>query len=682
MLQHSLARLIFVHRSKPLRRLAAGLIVGGVVAILLAAGLRANLLVGVRTRLNDLTYSPRATTGMVVIVAVDDASLAAFGRSPGEWDRVVYADLVRRLDEAGARVITFDIAFIDPSPADEVLAEAMREAGTVVQPVLGAVHSEKRITRAGELFAYSTLARPAAPLAAAGVAFGHVNVRPDDDGFVRRLPLFVAQDDLPMPALALAAYQAYLDFPPDDVLRIERGAVRFAGRTLYTDDFGQMRITFFGPPSHVIHAAPSSADDGAPSPGLPAASDSGAAFDAYSLVDVVEGRIPPERFTDKIVLIGALDAAALPDTYPVPSASPGDKMYGVEIHANAIETIHQSHPAFRARVTGVLDLGLFRLTYFRGTTSFPLRDQPLNEQIALAAALALLSGAALPFLRWYASLALVLLAYAGVLLWAFVSFLVWSRVIELLAPALALGLTYAGTLIVLYLFEERRRSQINDLFSRYVSAEIAQKIVETFDQGALELGGEEREITVLFADVRGFTALSEGLPPAEVVGLLNLFLEEMSTIVLHYGGAINKYIGDNLMAFWNAPYPQADHAWLAAQAARDMLIAIERLNARQAFKSPVQFGVGVNTGPAIVGNIGSRRRLEYTPIGDTVNVAARLSGAAAGGSALLGARTYALAADRLGPLPHHALAVKGRSEPVDAYELRVREPELSNTQRM
>jgi len=293
-----------------------------------------------------------------------------------------------------------------------------------------------------------------------------------------------------------------------------------------------------------------------------------------------------------------------------------------------------------------------------------------------------LSGAALPFLRWYASLALVLLAYAGVLLWAFVSFLVWSRVIELLAPALALGLTYAGTLIVLYLFEERRRSQINDLFSRYVSAEIAQKIVETFDQGALELGGEEREITVLFADVRGFTALSEGLPPAEVVGLLNLFLEEMSTIVLHYGGAINKYIGDNLMAFWNAPYPQADHAWLAAQAARDMLIAIERLNARQAFKSPVQFGVGVNTGPAIVGNIGSRRRLEYTPIGDTVNVAARLSGAAAGGSALLGARTYALAADRLGPLPHHALAVKGRSEPVDAYELRVREPELSNTQRM
>jgi len=227
-----------------------------------------------------------------------------------------------------------------------------------------------------------------------------------------------------------------------------------------------------------------------------------------------------------------------------------------------------------------------------------------------------------------------------------------------------------GTMIVSYVFEERRRNQINDLFSRYVSAEIAQKIVEAFDQGKLELGGEEREITVLFADIRGFTTLSEGMSPPEVVQMLNIFLNQMTTIVMKHGGAINKYIGDNLMAFWNAPYPQDDHAWLATLAGLEMLEEIHRLNEAGEFHSRVQFGIGVNTGPVVVGNIGSQRRLEYTPIGDTVNTASRLCGVAPGGTCYVGARTYELIAGRAEAEEVHPLKLKGKAEAVEIYELR------------
>ncbi|MBN1200768.1 MAG: adenylate/guanylate cyclase domain-containing protein [Anaerolineae bacterium] len=641
----TLSRLIFTPY-RPLRRLINGLFVGIIVGGLMAAGLWQGLFGSVRTRLKDALYQSRPTSGIVTVIAVDDASLAAYGRSLTEWPRSVHTDLVRLLDEADARVIAFDVLFIQPSPDDAELADAMRRARNVIQPVIGGQHGMST-TRAGNLIAYDYFIYPAPELEAAAMGLGHANIIPDDDGFARKVPLFVRSGDERVPALSLAAYLEYLHMLPE-MVEIGDNMVRFAGRDLYTDDFGQMLISYFGPPSRV---------------------DGGGTFPVYSLVDVVEGRVSPEVFEDQIVLIGVLDAAALPDSYPTPNVDTGDQMFGVEIHANAIETIHQSLPAFRQTLDWELDLGLFSISLYHGTTSFPLRDLPLRTQLAITFALAVGLGALLPFLRWYVGLALVVVVYGGYLVWASAAFTLWSRVVELLFPAFSLAFTFLGTMIVGYVFEERRRGQINDLFSRYVSPEIAQKVVEAFDRGRLELGGEEREITVLFADIRGFTPLSEGLPPQDVVGLLNMFLEEMNIIVMRYGGAINKYIGDNIMAFWNAPYPQADHVWLATQAGIDMLVAIDRLNAAREFASPVQFGIGINTGVVVVGNIGSQRRLEYTLIGDTVNVASRLSGVAPGGTCYVGARTYDLIADRVRPVQVHRLMLKGKQSPVEIYEL-------------
>jgi adenylate cyclase len=623
------------------------LIIGVIVGGLMSIAVDQNYLRDIRTRLEDNLYLPRPTRGIVSIIAIDDASLAAYGRSAVEWDRRVYVDLIRVLDAAGARVIAFDVMFVDPSDADAQLAETMRQARNVIQPVFGLDNNGACVPKTVGLLRCDYYVHPVPALEAAAMGLGHVTVRPDLDGFARRVPLFTLDGDKPVPSLALAAYLEYLRLLPE-MVEIDQNEVRFAGRELPTDNFGQLIVYFFGPPSHPNQQG---------------------TFPVYSLVDVVEGRISPNVFNDQIVLIGALDAAAQPDSYPTPVTREVQKMYGVEIHANLIETIHQSLPRFQQKIDWKLNLGLFKLPLYRGTTDFPLREQSRDEQLVITFALAVIAGLLLPFLRWYVGLILVIVAYAAYFMWASFSFTLQGKIVDFLFPAGSLAFTFVGTMIISYIFEERRRTQINDLFSRYVSPEIAQKIVEAFDHGKLELGGEEREITVLFADVRGFTQLSEGLPASEIVQVLNVFLEEMSGIVMRRGGAINKYIGDNVMAFWNAPYPQADHAWLGTEAALEMLAAVERLNHVRKLAIPMQFGIGVNTGMVVVGNIGSQKRLEYTPIGDTVNVASRLCGVAPGGSCYIGARTYALIADRVQPVAVHNLQLKGKQDAVEIFEL-------------
>jgi len=627
-------RLLFTPQ-RPLRRLAGGLIVGLIVGIVLWSGLYNEAFNSIRIRLRDTLYlQPRPPKGIVTIVAIDDASLASYGRSVTDWPRSIHADLVRFLDEAGARVIVFDVLFSEPSEDDADLADATRKARNVIYPLVGdeANRREVPVTGAGQLVTYDLFLHTVPEIEEAAAGTGHANIIPDDDGFARQVPLMITEGDRLVPALSFAAYIEYLHQSPDWV-EVDKNVIRFANRNLHTDDHGQMLISFFGPPSHP---------------------DASGTFAVYSVVDILEGRVPPEVFNDQIVLIGVLDATALPDSYPTPNTLQGEQMFGVEIHANVIETIHQSLPS----VVGT------------SMTPFPFREQPYTEQVAVTFAIALGAGLLFPFLRWYVGLFVMVLLYLLYLTWAGLSMYIWGRLLELLFPAMALGFTFMGTMIVSYVFEERRRSQISDLFSRYVSPEIAQKIVDEFDHGRLELGGEEREITVLFADVRGFTSLSEGLQPTEVVSLLNVFLEEMSSIVMRHGGAINKYIGDNIMAFWNAPYPQPDHASQAVQAGLEMLEAIQRLNQSHQFPSPVQFGIGINTGPVVVGNIGSRKRLEYTPIGDTVNVASRLCNVAPGGSCFVGSRTYTLVQRQEELVEIHHLKLKGKHDAVEIYELR------------
>ncbi|RPI99269.1 MAG: CHASE2 domain-containing protein, partial [Chloroflexi bacterium] len=336
--------LLFIPRH-PWRRLRGGLIIGLVVGSLLALALRTDLLSGIRLQLTDYLYTedslptacraiclrvqnsytpdnPHPTQGITAIVAIDDRSLGALGRTPVEWSRGVHADLVRVLTDSGARVIAFDLLFADPSEDDAVLAEAMLAAGNVVQPVAGGWESSRQTTTRGEFIRFDTYTYPTAELREAAQVIGHVNIVPDEDGKVREVPLVIRDGDQYIPAMALAAYLQYLHYPVE-LLEIEQHHVKFANRDLYTDDIGQMMISFFGDPTNVNQRG---------------------TFPVYSYVDVLEGHVPPEAFKDKIVLVGVLDAQGNPDSYATPSTRTGKKMYGVEIIASIIETIHQSLP--------------------------------------------------------------------------------------------------------------------------------------------------------------------------------------------------------------------------------------------------------------------------------------------------------------------------------------------------
>jgi adenylate cyclase len=639
---------------RPAQHLLRGLFIGLGVALLASFMLYQNSFLEIRSRLKDGLYSsPAATSGNIVIIAIDNQSLETLGRSPATWDRTEHAELIRFLADARARVVTFDLFFDIGADGDDEIAEAMEGAcrptplGTCIgtEVILAAVGGQVVEETIEGTSIYINISRPTEILTNAPGRLGHVSVRPDDDGFLREVPLIIEEvNQPPLASLGLATFLSYQRLDENSV-RYEAGELRYyidpAGteytvvRDLPTNDFPRMLIYFFGPPSKP--------------------NDENSTYPTYSYIDVIEGKIPTSVFENKIVLVGILEADAQPDNFPVPIMDADEEMYGVEIHANIIETIYQAERS----ETRTRNLKL------------PLVEQSKSQQYLFIGLFALLAGAILPFLRWYVALIVTLFAYAFFyFLYANIVLIRNGTLVELFFPALSLALVFIGTVISNYVFEERRRAEINDLFSRYVSTDIAQKILESYDKGELELGGEEREVTVMFADVRGFTTLSEGLPPREVVRMLNVFLERMNEIVLKHGGAINKYIGDNLMAFWNAPYFQDDHAWRATQAALELLEAIKDINAQQQFKTSVQFGIGINTGMVVVGNIGSQQRLEYTPIGDTVNVASRLSGVAEGGACLVGPGTFIYITNRMKPTRQISVRLKGKAQELVVYEFR------------
>jgi adenylate cyclase len=306
---------------------------------------------------------------------------------------------------------------------------------------------------------------------------------------------------------------------------------------------------------------------------------------------VVNGEVPAETFAGKIVLVGAT-SLVLHDLYRAPFAASGD-MPGVEIHANTLETMLFGIPVRRV-------------------------PRPIIAGLALAAgALAIWTTQRLSALR---ALGVVLLAgatYAGVGLAAFVWANVWSDVV---AVGAALLLAYGASVVESVIREQRQRRRL----SRFFSPAVVDEVMRQREDAGLECA--RRELTVLFSDIRGFTSLSEKMPPEEVAAFLREYLTAMTEIVFKHGGTVDKYMGDGLMALFNVPLEQPDHA---ERAVRTALEFQERLRPvadrfRAKYGSEVRCGIGINTGEAVVGIIGSEQRLEYTAIGDTVNLGSRL----------------------------------------------------------
>lgn len=541
---------------------------------LLALMLHAGIFGMWQNRLSDAVMGGASALDNIAIVAIDDASIQELGRWP--WGRQHYVALLRQLN--GSKLVAFDVAFFENSTAleDEALGRAMRAAGNVVIP--------REITKFGRQNGALTAEESLEPIAAlANVTTGIVNVFTDADGVSRSIPAQVGG----VPSLAFVLAEQFIGAQPS-----------------FSEP--QMRVNFAGRPF---------------------------SFTTYSFADIVNGKIAPETFKDKILLIGAT-APDLHDDYIVPT-SWGRRMPGVEIHAHALQTIltrsYVRAQSFAATVIAMLLLaGITAFLFWR-----------FNEVTAISAAFAL-------FLGIFGA-----------------AFLYYTRgiLLNLIHQPLAVMLT--GALCIAYIArsETAHKKHILSVFGRYVSKDVVNHLLAS--KGALELGGQERELTALFVDIRGFTAISEKLSPHQVITFLNHYFGSMTDTVFKNNGTLDKFIGDSIMAVFNSPHDEPDHAFKAVKTALEMMGACKAL--RTAGIPPVHIGIGVNTGKAVVGNMGSSQRQEFTAIGDTVNTASRLCGVAEPGQIVISESTYERCKDRIIAEKLPPLHVKGKEKALSVY---------------
>ncbi|MBI4457984.1 adenylate/guanylate cyclase domain-containing protein [Candidatus Uhrbacteria bacterium] len=364
-------------------------------------------------------------------------------------------------------------------------------------------------------------------------------------------------------------------------------------------------------------------------------------FDRVSFADVINGRAPMNRFNGKIVLVGST-APDLHDEFLTPMSF-GQPMPGVEIQANIIQGLMEGR---------ILNL--------------PSSMTMAAILFALAAAVSLvIYGIKLR----YAALAVSLIAFGYIV----IALVAASRgaLLPVLYPLLVIVTIAAADVAYRYAHEKGRRRFIQTAFSRYLAPQVIDKLVS--GEAKLELGGVKTELTILFSDIRGFTAISEKLSPEALVALLNEYLTAMTDIVLETEGVVDKYIGDAIMAFWGAPILQPDHAVRAATTAARMRVRLTELKKKWAAegKPEVNIGIGMNTGPVVVGNMGSRTRFDYTVMGDDVNLASRLEGLTKqyGVTALLSEATRLKLGDGFLTRPIDLVAVKGKKQAIRIHEL-------------
>jgi adenylate cyclase len=331
-------------------------------------------------------------------------------------------------------------------------------------------------------------------------------------------------------------------------------------------------------------------------------------FKSISYAKVLKGEYPPNLFAGKIVFVGA--SAPILDDIHATATSASHPMPGDEVMASATSTL------------------------LRGV---PLKDAPGWLDVLLIVLLGIAAPLASLRLRGWHSL-LTALALAGLFTLAAQLAFDSGVIVALVYPLLALAVATLGTLLTLYLREAIERERVRAMFSRFVPAGVVDEVLASAGEN-LRLGGVERDCTVLFSDLRGFTSFSETQPAARVIDVVNCYLNEMTEAILAAGGTLISYMGDGIMAIFGAPLAQEDHADRAVAAAREMVGArLERFNAwlaEEGFEHRFAMGVGLNSGPVMAGNVGSEQRVEYTAIGDTTNTASRLEGMTKDSEAML-----------------------------------------------
>ena len=614
---------------------------------------------------------PEETSRKVVIVDIDEKSLARLGQWP--WPRDIIAQLVDAIDAAGARVMGFDIVFaekdrtsiseyiddlkgiLDPTALkqnllplegradlnhDFILGDAVSTShavlGYIFQLRNDGLKKEYEKPLPAIMIQVSPDAVPYQDLAlisgyrailnieeiAQAETEGFLNVFPDSSGMVRKVPVFMEFDGIPYPSLALEIIRTGLG---------EQGAIIHASRQktmkkksllgvtikdtfIPTDDRGQVTVNYRGPVN---------------------------TFDYIPAVDVLDGK-NKDRLQDKYVLIGT-SAAGLLDFHATPFSG---IFPGVEVQATVLDNI--------------LSQDLFTYDIF--------------TEIGLSYTLIIIGGIILN----------ALLAYTGALAGGLAGLFILALIISgdyylFFCNEKLLGITYPlATIITVFLtvtlfnyfFEYRKKQFIHDAFSRYVSPMVINHLIKRPEK--LSLTGEEKNLTILFSDIRDFTTISEKMDPKQLGAFMNSYLTAMSDIIMENNGMVDKYIGDAIVAIWGAPLPDTDHVHNAVRSSIAMtkkLISLKDDWLKQGFPS-IDIGVGINTGIASIGNFGSERRFEYTVLGDNVNLASRLEGLNKiyGTNIIISQFTKKALNNKFFCRPIDKVRVKGKTVPIEIYE--------------
>jgi adenylate cyclase len=606
--------------------------------------------------------SPRQySDAPVVIVDIDEDSLAAYGQWP--WPRTLLADLLTRLYEWQVAAIAFDVVFAEPDRSspneavknfrnldegtrellanlpsnDEIFAKVVGEGKVVLgQSGTAAIktraagnYPETGMATMGPdpsryLVGFPHVLRNLPALEAAAAGRGLFSILPEQDGIVRRVPIVMKAEDKIVPALTL------------DLLRVATGSNAILVRT---DEAGVSNVAV---------------------PGLQLPTDRhGRIWMHYtrhnkaryvSAKDVIEGKVPPERFAGKLALLGT-SAIGLLDvkTTPVSAAMPG-----VEVHAQLLE----------AALTDSL----------LGAPGYAVGVE-MTTALVGGVALSLLA----PVASVLALLATVLLATGAIIAGSWIAYSQHQMLFDATFPALTLVSVYMSVVVIGYFREQIDRRRIRSAFGQYLSPTLVERLAKSSKQ--LVLGGEDRVMTVLFSDVRGFTTISESYKdnPQGLTALMNRFLTPVTNAIIARNGTIDKYMGDAVMAFWNAPLDDANQEVDACHAALDMLAHVDSLNRereREAAEAnipfvPILMGIGINTGRCTVGNMGSDLRFQYTVMGDTVNLASRLEGQTRtyNLSTIIGSSTARAVANEFALLEIDTIRVKGKTEPEVVYTI-------------
>lgn len=566
--------------------------------------------------LADLLYQqPRPLEPKIKIIAIDEKTLQELGAF-GTWDRAVYAELLDRLHAGGGpALVAFDVVF----------SEQMGQQGDV--------------SFANACQKYGNV------VVAADVVNQKKVVRGEEGAHLDKL--HVQNLILPYPALKNATSQGFAEatIDPDGYIRqafwkmeYDGAEIKSFSRTIYEqyaqaeglavrmpklDAYGRFGFSYAG---------------------------RGGDYDHFSLIDVLQGKVNAQMFNGSIVFVGAY-AEGMQDNYSVASMRNGAQMYGVEIQANIVQAL------------------------LEGETT--LRVSPVLATIAQVAAVG-----ALLFVLYRCKIRGTLVAtlsLAGA--WVLGGYLLSAAGYQLpvLLVPLAAALCCVLKIVLDYVTEVARRRRLLGVFKRYVAPQVVEEVVKSQDL-QVNLSGEQRDIAVLFVDIRSFTSLSERLEPAAVVQMLNRYLNATTQAIFKQNGTVDKFIGDAAMAVFNSPFDLEDYEFRAVCAGLEIVEKSRALakELQERFGIRVECGVGIHCGPAIVGNIGSEMRLDYTAIGDTVNTASRIESVAKGGQVLISPALKERLRNRIKTREAGLASLKGKRETMMLYEvMSLREGEVN-----